>query len=371
MFIRQWLYGHTARGTADVVRGDSRPDRIRWVVAEEQPEIEYALSDDYALTLTFEDPDATLTTESLRGLFMPGPDPRRMVIEVANGTRSPRGIWSQDLNLNEIRSLAMLLLTAKDLSGPIEQHAKRHRWKPFTAMQCGVMLHNAGDIRGALRYYRKAARDGNLASRLILADIPFTLAPIPLPACEALVAVGALALQSGESDLAAREFTRVAKSGDSLGYPLGHWGLAVAALRRGDNVTAEYHSRAAAVSGLPEAMCLFGQQLAARSDLEQAEHWFRSAYEKGCSDAVVGLAQLLWRDNPDEAFRILDTGAQNANADAMLCLGDALSASGEPQRGRWWRRQGELLQQVRPVEQPRRTLQLCAEAAPPDRPRAG
>lgn len=346
-------------GTDDGPHDYSIPDQFRSAVSIERPDSRHAHRGDIAVTVTLDDSQQDYIADQARSVFARTREPG-VIYEIAYGGRKPVRVGSYELQHDEIASLAVLLATETDLAAGIAHFAKVNKHDPDTRYRCGVMHDQSGHTGEALRWFRRSARDGSLAMRLLAAPLPATVAPTPSWSRRATAAMGCLWLTAGDLGPASKAFDRAADAGE----PLGHFGSGAIDLLQGNLGPAERKLRHAADAGQVEAMHCLAKLWSSRFELEQAEHLLRAAIETGYFDAVTALAAiLLKRDDTDEALALLESGAQRASVGAMAMLGATLIELDRPQRGHWWRRQAEYWWGVHEVYYPAKTLRLWASVA--------
>ncbi|MGW3933776.1 SAV_2336 N-terminal domain-related protein, partial [Streptomyces microflavus] len=152
----------------------------------------------------------------------------------------------------------------------------------------------------------------------------------------AMVRLGDLARESGDTALARTRYSRAAD--------YGHTGamvrLGVLAWGDGDTALARSWWTRAVDSGDADAVCFLGALARESGDTALARSWWTRAADSGDADAVCFLGFLAEEDGDMALARSWWTpAADNGDADAMYFLGDLARKEGEMALARsWWTR---------------------------------
>ncbi|MBF6497414.1 sel1 repeat family protein [Nocardia cyriacigeorgica] len=206
----------------------------------------------------------------------------------------------------------------------------------------GNLLHQRGDLADAERWWRCAADSGDTGAMLNLGNLlreRGELADAETWHLSAMFNLGNLHRQRGEfAD--AENWWRCAADGGHTGamFNLGNLHR-----QRGDVADAELWWRSAADAGHADAMANLGILLYERGDVAHAERWWQRAAEIGDTGAMFNLGLMFYgRGGFADAERWYLRAADAGHTDAMTNLGNLLHERGDVAAAeRWWQRAAE------------------------------
>ncbi|MFW5420890.1 SEL1-like repeat protein [Nocardiopsis sp. CNT-189] len=212
----------------------------------------------------------------------------------------------------------------------------------------GCWLHEEGELRGAQRWYRRAAAMGNTIAMVNLALLlegrggkreaerwyrrAADAGEIP-----AMVGLGSLLYEWGGKRGSKREAERWYRRAADAGEIPAMVGLGFLLLQQRREKEAEWWFRCAAQKGDSESMVSFGDSLYRRGDKREAERWYRRAADAGEIPAMVGLGFLLLQQRREkEAEWWFRCAAQKGDHYARLHLGVLLRKQGRNKEAEEW-----------------------------------